>query len=165
MGAEMYEVFEHTADVGLHITAPSLEDLLVEAARGLFSLIIDEPAEVRPAQRIEIHVPGAEAGPASIPRSDPLPGAGPDPLPGAAAYLLFDWLSELLYIFETKRLVLADFRVHINDDDRSLIAEAWGEAIDESRHRLDHEVKAITYHGLEVSQTPSGWEARVIVDI
>jgi len=142
----MYEVFEHTADVGLHITAPSLETLLVEAGRGLFSLIVEDANAITASQRVAINIPAA------------------DTTHDAAAYLLFDWLSELLYIFETKRLVLADFRVQI-DDDGSLTAEARGEEIDASRHRLDHEVKAITYHGLEVNQTPDRWEARVIVDI
>jgi SHS2 domain-containing protein len=37
--------------------------------------------------------------------------------------------------------------------------------MDESRHEMDHEVKAITYHGLKVEQTADGWYAEVIVDI
>jgi SHS2 domain-containing protein len=141
MPPAMHEIFEHTADVGLHITAPTVEELFIEAARGLFSLIVEQPAEVRPMQRVQINVPAA-----SMP------------------YLLFDWLNELLYIFDTKRLVLAEFRARINDDG-SLTGEARGERIDESRHRLEHEVKAITYHGLEANRTSGGWEARVIVDI
>jgi SHS2 domain-containing protein len=141
MQAEMYEVFEHTADIGLHITAPSLEELFVEAAHGLFSLIVETPPEVRPVRRVEITLQAA-----------------------STPYLLFDWLDELLFIFDTKRLILTDFRVQIHDDG-SLTGEARGEDIDESRHRLEHEVKAITYHGLEANRTPDGWEARVIVDI
>jgi SHS2 domain-containing protein len=137
----MYEVFEHTADVGLHITAPSLERLLVEAARGLFSLIVGNPDDIGAAQRVEIGIPAA-----------------------APPYLLFDWLNELLYIFDTRRLVFADFDVRL-EDDGSLAGVARGERVDESRHRLEHEVKAITYHGLDAHQTTDGWEAKVIVDI
>jgi SHS2 domain-containing protein len=38
--------------------------------------------------------------------------------------------------------------------------------MDPSRHTMDHEVKAITYHGLQVQQSADGtWEAEVIVDI
>ena len=43
--------------------------------------------------------------------------------------------------------------------------KAWGEPLDRDRHELSHEVKAITYHGLKVEQTPEGWLAEVIVDI
>jgi SHS2 domain-containing protein len=77
--------------------------------------------------------------------------------------LLFDWLSELLYVFETERLVLAEFQVTLQDD--GLQAEAAGERLDPARHQLEHEVKAITYHNLVVEQTPEGWRAEVIVDI
>jgi hypothetical protein len=34
----MHEVFEHTADLGLRIAAPSLDLLLAEAGVGLFAL-------------------------------------------------------------------------------------------------------------------------------
>jgi SHS2 domain-containing protein len=37
--------------------------------------------------------------------------------------------------------------------------------MDESRHRMEHEVKAITYHGLKLEKTPAGWFAEIIVDI
>jgi len=33
------------------------------------------------------------------------------------------------------------------------------------RHVLKHEIKAVTYHQIQVSETESGWEARVIFDV
>ena len=78
-------------------------------------------------------------------------------------YLLFDWLHELLVTFETRRLVLSEFRVRVSDT--GLAAEVRGEELDPDRHRLLHEVKAITYHGLKLEQTAAGWQAEVIVDI
>jgi SHS2 domain-containing protein len=50
-------------------------------------------------------------------------------------------------------------------DEQGLKAKARGEPLDRERHELSHEVKAITYHQLEVKQTDQGWQARVIVDI
>src|SRR5262249_16574683 len=78
-------------------------------------------------------------------------------------YLLFDWLSELLYAFETDKLLLVEFDLKI--DGNELTATCRGEPMDESRHRMEHEVKAITYHGLRLEKTPSSWFAEVIVDI
>jgi SHS2 domain-containing protein len=46
-----------------------------------------------------------------------------------------------------------------------LRAAAWGEPVDPARHELDHEVKAITYHGLKLERDGDGWLAEVIVDI
>jgi SHS2 domain-containing protein len=137
----VYEVFDHTADLGLRVTAPDFEALLAEAARGLFSIIVENPNEVRPQQEVRFEI------------------AGEDP-----PYLLFDWLNELLYTFDSRHLLLRDFDVEVIKG-RGLRAGARGERLDSSRHKLDHEVKAITYHGLRVERTPEGWEAEVIVDI
>ncbi|MBL8192814.1 MAG: archease, partial [Blastocatellia bacterium] len=78
-------------------------------------------------------------------------------------YLFFDWLNELLYILETQHLVFAKFTVNITD--KGLRASIAGEKIDPSRHILDHEVKAITYHALQVAKVENGWLAEVILDI
>ena len=66
----MYEVFEHTADVGLRVRAADLGELFAEAARGLFSLIVPDLASVRPKQELPFRLAGSER-----------------------EYLLFDWLN------------------------------------------------------------------------
>jgi protein archease len=72
-------------------------------------------------------------------------------------------LSELLYAFETEKLLFSAFDVHLNNNQFS--ATCHGERMDASRHQMEHEVKAITYHNLRVEQTARGWQAEVIVDI
>ena len=136
----MYEVFEHTADLGLRVRAASLEELFVDAARGMFSLIVEDLDSIRP----------------EISTSLDLAGESYD-------YLLFDWLNELLFTFESRSLLLSKFEVKL--DGLRLNGVAWGEKADPARHRLEHEVKAITYHELRVEPTPEGWLAEVIVDI
>ncbi len=136
----MYETFEHTADLGLRVRAPDLDALFDEAARGLLSIIVDNLDAVRPDHEATIEIQGFEKD-----------------------YLLFDWLSELLYRFETDHLLFSEFQVHI--DDTGLKAQLRGEPVDWDRHYLTHEVKAITYHQLTVKPTDDGWMAEVIVDI
>jgi SHS2 domain-containing protein len=136
----MYETFEHTADVGLRVRAADLQCLFADAGRGLFSLIVPDLASVRASESVEIDVPG-----------------------DVSELLLFDWLSELLYIYESRHLLLVEFDVTI--DGTGVHATARGEAIDLARHLLDHEVKAITYHGLKLERDADGWLAEVIVDI
>ena len=138
----MYETFEHTADVGLRVRAATLEELFAEAARGFFSLIVENSDHVQPAREFAISVPGRT---------------------GAIDYLLFDWLNELLFRFDRNRDVFSKFTVKFSDG--GLEAIAWGEPINTARHQLDHEVKAITYHRLKVAQEADGWMAEVIVDI
>ncbi len=136
----MYETFEHTADLGLRVRAADLDTLFGEAGRGLFSIIVANIDAVRPSSPHAIELIGP-----------------PDEL------LLFDWLNELLYVYETKRLVFCRFEVHVNE--LGLAATAWGEPLDPATHLLDHEVKAITYHALKLEPTDEGWLAEVIVDI
>ena len=136
----MYETFEHTADLGLRARAATLDELFADMARALTATLVEDMAAVRPRATLRLRIEGNDT-----------------------ALLLFDWLNELLYRFDAEGWLFADFAVRVSND--GLEAEARGEPVDTSRHRLDHEVKAITYHGLAVERTPDGWLAEVIVDI
>lgn len=136
----MYETFEHTADLGLRIRAADLDTLFVDAAHCLFSAIVEDAATIKPTQKIDVNIAGEEL-----------------------EFLLFDWLRELLYHFDAEHLLFGRFEAHVTD--AGLTAAAWGEPLDRSRHTLEHEVKAITYHGLRVEKVGNEWIAEVIVDI
>jgi SHS2 domain-containing protein len=136
----MYEIFEHTADLGIRIRADSLDELFADAARGLFSVMVANLDSVRAVEEATFQVRGDNN-----------------------EELLHDWLAELLYTFHARRLVLAKFQVQITDG--GLKASAWGEPIDPSRHEIDEEVKAITWCGMKVEQCDGQWLAEVIVDI
>jgi SHS2 domain-containing protein len=135
-----YETFDHTADVGLRVRAADLNALFADAARGLFSMIAAglDPARATEAVHFELAA-------------------------SAIDLLLFDWLNELLYAYESRRLLLSRFDVHVVEN--RLSAVAYGEPVDAGRHLLEHEVKAITYHGLKVERAGDGWLAEIIVDI
>jgi SHS2 domain-containing protein len=107
---------------------------------GLFAMVVEESPRGREASSREFSVRGR--------RHD---------------YLLFDWLNELLFVFDTERLLLGRFDVHVTEAGLVATASAW--PWDEQLDRPLHEVKAITYHGLRVEPTPEGWLAEVIVDI
>jgi SHS2 domain-containing protein len=136
----MFETFDHTADLGLRISADDLNGLFAEAGRALTSILVENASDVAAREEWTVHVAGTDR-----------------------EYLLFDWLSDLRYRFEREHLLAAEFEVVI--DAEGLTARIRGERVDRSRHRVSHEVKAITYHGLQVTETSAGWEAEVIVDI
>ena len=136
----MYEVFDHTADLGLRISAPTLPELFVEAARGLCSLMVEDLSSIQPVVSRTIELKNEDL-----------------------EYLLFDWLNELLYASDTEHLVFSKFEAKLVGS--TLSATAAGEKVDSTRRRLAHEVKAVTYHGLKVEHDESGWRAEVIVDI
>jgi SHS2 domain-containing protein len=136
----MHEVFEHTADIGLRIRAGDLNGLFEEAARALFSVLVANPESVQPVQEVAFRLSGS--------RLDDL---------------LFDWLAELLSTSDAHHLLFGEFEVDVREG--GLTGTARGEPIDPSRHQLDTEVKAVTYHGLKLQRDGDGWLAEVIVDL
>lgn len=137
------ETFDHTADVGLRVTGADLDDLFRTAAEGLFDYIVAN----RDAVRVLTREPVALTA-------------------DGALDLLVAWLNELIFRCETKHTLYSVFDVRVVDDGRSLRAELGGEPIDRDRHELDHEVKAVTHHALNLSRDErNDWVAEVILDI
>lgn len=135
-----HEIVEHTADLGIQASGPTLEAAFVETARGLFTVLAGDLDQIRAADEESFHVSGV------------------DP-----AWLLFDWCRELLAGFDLRRMIFRDFTVSI--DASGLRATARGERYDPARHRLAHEIKAVTQHLLAVRRVPDGWETSLIVDV
>jgi SHS2 domain-containing protein len=136
------ETFEHTADVGLRIRGDDLDDLFRTAAQGVFDYIVANREDVRVAETetVVLH----------------------DDEPPA---LLVAWLNELIFRFETQHRLYTWFDVHLDEAGRGLQAVIGGEPIDRERHVLDHEVKAVTHHGLSLGREGTGWLAELILDI
>lgn len=134
--------FDHTADLGLKIIATDLNDLFGTAAEALFDLIITNRDQVRLLEAAEFNLT-AESTDA----------------------LLLDWLNELIFRFETRHVVLGRFDVSVDAVAHSLTARVQGEPLDPQRHGLDHEVKAVTHHGVQLFHDQDGWQAELILDI
>lgn len=136
----MFELLEHPADVGFRVRASAQAELLEACAEALTSIAIElDPVEPRQAF--------------------PLEAAGYD-----AESLLVNWLSEVLYLFEARRLALRRFRV-LDLTPQRVTGEAWGEPWDAARHRAKLVVKGVTYHQLATGQDAQGWFAQVFLDI
>ena len=132
-----YEEIDHTADVGIRAYGQTVDELFANAAEGMFSLIADL-TKVKPVGEVEVRLEAEDL-----------------------STLLLRWLSELLYLHETQRLVFSSFEVHVVGT--TLDGRARGEAIDKARHELKLAIKAVTRHGLTVD--PKKGIAEVIFDI
>jgi len=135
-----YELIEHTADVGVRVRAPSPGELFANAAYAMFDLI-GNIESARPQTGCSVAVEAADY-----------------------EELLVNWLTELLFLFETERLLLCEFDVE-EIDARHLRAKVRGEKYDPDRHELETDIKAVTYFGLHVAQHQEGWSAAVVFDI
>ncbi|MCO6041731.1 archease [Thermococcus alcaliphilus] len=138
-----WEHYEHTADIGIRGYGETLEEAFEAVAIALFDVMVNvEKVEKREVREIEVE--------------------------GEDLYsLLYNFLEELLILHDTEGLVFRDFEVKIEktEEGYKLKAKAYGEKLSE-KHEPKEEVKAITYHDMEIKQLPNGeWMAQLVPDI
>ena len=135
-----FELIDISGDAGIRAFGKSLEDLFLNAAAGMYSLIAD-PGSVSPQKSIEIESRGSS-------------------LEG----LLVSWLNELVFQFDTYGFIGREVRIH--ELHEALIkATVTGEDFDPERHGRGLLIKAATYHKLKIERKEDHWEAVVIFDI
>ena len=133
-----FRLIEHTADMGLVAYGKSLAEAFANAAYGLFSLIVDSSkVKEKESRKVTVQAQDTES-------------------------LLFNWINELIYIFEVERLLFKSFNI-TKFTGQSLEATCWGEKYDPSRHQLKTGVKSATYHMLKVDGEKN--RVQVIFDV
>ncbi len=135
-----FEILNHTADIGLIVHGQDLKTLFENAGEAFFHLITDLR---KVKQRVEREI-GIEER--SLER------------------LMVDWLSELLYLHDVEGLLFRRFHVE-SVSEKGLKAKVKGEAFQEGVHVIKTEVKAVTYHQIQVREENGGWKAQVILDL
>jgi len=135
-----YDVLEHPADIGFRAFGETLPELFANSAVAMLS-IAGEPAAAEPLQEYAIHLES-----------------------GDRESLLVDWLNEVLYWWDGKRIAFRGFRVTAWND-YSVQAVGLGEPRDPERHQARLIVKAVTYHQLKIEQRDGLWTAEVYLDI
>lgn len=135
-----YRLIDHTADFGLEIRGRNAAALFEEAAKALFDLLAS-PVGLKGNLSHGIHMTGDD---------------WPD--------LMVNWLRELLYMFNGDGRILCDVSI-LSIDKNSLQATITSETFEPQHHEIRNEIKAVTYHQIEVGPDDKGWRARVIFDI
>jgi SHS2 domain-containing protein len=135
-----YTLLDHTADLGIKVRGTDLKDLFESAGRALMHLMVgaDIPSKTT---SMEISVSGEDL-----------------------ADLMVRWLGEVLYLFAGEKLVVTSIRM-------GSVSSSYLEATLETApfepefHEVLSEIKAVTYHQIQVTQKTNGWEARIIFDV
>lgn len=130
-----FKEISHTADWELEVWAPDLTSLLEQAALGMYRLCgVEIGLGTRISRKIELEFIEPET-------------------------LLVDFLTELIYLSESQKLVFDEFRLDI--DNHQFTAELGG-----SRYTsLSKEIKAVTYHDLRIRRSGSGLKTNIIFDV
>ncbi len=135
-----FEIFDHTADIGIIAYGTDISELFANAALGLFNLMVDlDNLRENVEHVVQLSAEDKEA-------------------------LLVEWLNELIYIFDVERLAFKRFKID-ELTDNTLTAKCFGEKVDPQRHNIMREIKAATYHMLQINKQNGIYQARIIFDI
>ncbi len=134
-----YEYFYVTADIGFKAYGNDLNEAFENASVAMFNIITDT-ANVRPTREFKFEIDSEDE-----------------------VSLLYDYLEELLFYHEVEFMLFSEFHVEI-DDNLHLEARILGEEIDWQKHERKTEIKAITFHKMDVRKTDHV-ELQAIVDL
>ena len=136
-----YEYKDHTADVQVRCYAPTLEKAFEQAAYSLIATISPDLKQIEPIVNKSIRIKAEDK-----------------------QALLFDFLTEFLYIFDVEGLIFSKIivkNIKKLDNGYALAANARGEKFNKSKHEIGIEVKAITYSYMNIEENPNN----VIIDV
>lgn len=135
-----YRLIDHTADFGIHVFGADSKDLFVNAGLAMFDII----TEIETLKSLDNHrliITGADW-------SD----------------LMVNWLRELLYLWACRNMLVKSIDI-LSISERHLDAAIIFDLYDPNHHEIENEIKAVTYHQIQVCSGPSGWEAKIIFDV
>lgn len=138
---EKIKYIEHPSDVGFEVYGDTLEELYANAAIAMYSFMtdIDEIEEEAEEREIEVN-------------SEDLYS------------LMFDWLDELIFLFDSESLVMRSFDIAIDESNFSIQGTCKGGKFDPSKHESGIIIKAVTYNMMQIKKGEV-WKARVVLDV
>lgn len=138
-GSPRFVLREHTADVAIEASAPTLGSAFAAIADGLAAAQCDDIPAV--GDRFDIEV-----------RAE------------SRAGLLFDFLDEVIYQRDVRNVLPVDFEASVADANGEwvLAASARGVPLEAVSAR---EIKAVTYSDMAIDVTATGWHVYVVFDV
>jgi len=136
----VYKIFDQTSDLGVIVKGQSLVELFQNSAVVVFNIMSDFVSSGNSVKlQISLQAENNEL-------------------------LLRDWLAELIFLSYEKHILFNTFTFkHLNR--QSLEAEAMGTFFQSGNFPVNKEIKAVTYHQLQIRHSKSGYTARFVLDV
>jgi SHS2 domain-containing protein len=134
------EIIDHTADLGIVVAETTLKALFQKASHAMMSIMLEQKSD-ETGEPIHISVQGSDL---------------PD--------LMVRWLGEILYIFEGENRVVTQTKI-LEITSNHLDAQIKTIPFSSTKHEILTEIKAVTYHQIEVIRKGDLWNARIIFDL
>ncbi len=124
-----YRYLDHTTDAFIEVTARDLVEAFSVTADAVINLTLNQD-KVKEEQEMIFSATGKDI-----------------------EYLLFSWLEELVFVLITEGFAIRRTELEIvNTESYCITAKAFGEPLDIQRHGFKVEIKAPTFHGMEIRQ-------------
>ena len=135
-----FSLIDHTADLGIMVRGKNLKHLFEEAAKSMMYITFKVKC-TKKGEIIKLSVAGYDL-----------------------ADLMVRWLGEILYQFEGEHKLVTNVGIDFISPSH-LDATLEMVSFDPSLHEILREIKAVTYHQIEVIEKGKHWEARIIFDL
>ena len=140
MSRKNYKLLDHTADICVLVKAKSLKELFVNSAIAMFDIIASKTRSKSPDfLTIRISQTGSDL-----------------------QSVFINWLNELLSLSSAKGLIFKDFKIKKLNESK-IEAEVRGKSFE--NYFFNTEIKAATYHELEIKKSHGSWQAKLIFDV
>ena len=136
---EKFKFLEHTADIKFQAFGKNIEESFENSALAMFNSMFE--GKVNKKKNFKINVKGKDF-----------------------ENLLYNFLEELLFLFDSERFFLASIEnIKIDKENFKLNAEVFGD--DAQNYEIHLDIKAVTYNEMFVKKDKGGWTAQVVVDV
>ncbi|WP_457557178.1 archease [Candidatus Harpocratesius sp.] len=140
-----FEFLDHPADVWVHAWGQSFSQAMEQCLYSLMETMMN-PSQIETLQQFDIDIEDETKG-----------------------SLLIAFLSEFLFLFDTEGVIIKRIQIDpiekLDNGHLRAHATAWGEIFNPEKHEPDTEVKAITYSYLEIHETESRTDIKIVFDI
>jgi SHS2 domain-containing protein len=140
---KLYEILEHTADIRIRVKARDLKTLFSRSSRAMFDLIAERKPGKGAANADKVELKVSQKA-------------------GNLEELFINWLNELLSLSASQNLIFSDFKMK-NFSENSLEALVLGGK--SGNYQINKEIKAATYHQLQITKSGKDWKVEVIFDV
>jgi len=136
-----FEILDHTADIGILVRAKTLEGLFDGAAQAMMQILCPH-CQITARENHLLHLFGED-------RQE----------------LMVNWLSELNFLLQTRQFLTARVEISLLTD-QEMRVQVSGERVNPMSHVIRTEIKAVTYHRIQVHQeADGGWRSQIYFDV
>lgn len=141
--ASGYRYLDHMTDAVIEAYGSTLEEAFENAAKGLNDTMI-ELKDVIPEREVQINAKGSDL-----------------------YELLFDWLDRVMLLLVADGFAMSQFKVRIKKVNANYELEglAMGEKLDLTKHHYKVEIKAVTYHEMQIQKEGDNYTLRFLLDL